>query len=169
MRYIFLLLLTLISLLSYGQITMTKEKVYGSIIYDIDSMSAEKIYNKVLAYIQATYPTPDKVLKAKIPNEMVRMEGVFGSPVAGASFISMENLDLFYSLVIEVKDNKMRITVTGMQYSFSSGHNYYHFDFVFNKDGSVKEKRAKYKQLIEETYTVLVNNIYQYVIAKSDW
>ena len=67
-----------------------------------------------------------------------------------------------------MKDNKMRITCEAMQYSnnTSLGPIKYGFDFVFNKDGSVKEKRAKYKTETLEAFTALADHIYNYVVKK---
>jgi hypothetical protein len=174
---VIVIIVLLLPALGFGQITMTKKGVSGTVIYELDSMPAEKIYNKVLAYVQTHYNTPQNAQRAQVPNEMVRMVGVMESPSVieykktGKGFkISREFFDLIYEIVVDIKPGKMRVTIEGSQYASSSaGEIRYGFEFVFNKDGSVKEKRMKYKTDTEAAYNFLAWSIYNYVTAKQDW
>ncbi len=79
MKKILLLTLTiLISNLSIGQeipqLKLTQNGV-EPIVVEVDSLSASEIYNKAQNWVQETYKNPDKVLKANIANEKIRIDG----------------------------------------------------------------------------------------------
>lgn len=79
MKNKFLLSITLfICTISYSQ-DFPKLKLTPSgvepIIVTTDSLKATDLYKKALNWVQDTYKNPDKVLKAKIENEKLRIDG----------------------------------------------------------------------------------------------
>ena len=68
----------LLSNLSIGQeIPQLKLTPNGvePIVVEVDSVSSSEIYQKAQNWVQETYKNPEKVLKANIANEKIRIDG----------------------------------------------------------------------------------------------
>jgi hypothetical protein len=71
-------------------------------------MRSVKINNKAQNWVQETYKTPDKVLKANIVNEKIRVDGfvkdAWWYKSLGVTFF----YDMEYTIEISFKDNRYR-------------------------------------------------------------
>jgi hypothetical protein len=82
------------------------------VVTNIESKTKEEEYNKTLNWIKETYKNPDLVLKMKIENEKVRIEG----SAIGLLKVRNQSSNLAYVLEISFKDNKYKFEIMSLLY-----------------------------------------------------
>lgn len=179
MRNIFLVMLAiLISNLLIGQeIPQLKLTPNGvePIVVEIDSLSASKIYNKAINWVQETYKNPDKVLKANIANEKIRIDGFANGAWWYKTLGITSNMDMEYTLEISFKDGKYRFEYIIGQFFLSSGEKaLYNYSTFFKKDGEIRKMYSDAIPSLELTMNELSQSFYNYVSGKTsnkdgDW
>lgn len=158
MKKIILTVILLISVNAFSQTEKFYFKPDGTSEYQVfetPNFKASELYQKTINWININYKNPNSVIKAKVENEMIRIDG-FGQNVFSRTFKSGSkgNYDVKYTIEFEFQDSKYRvkyihngITVDGKQVFFS-------FTDVINnipdKNGNVwtnaKEDYEKYIQ-----------------------
>ena len=76
------------------------------IVVITDSIKATELYKKTLNWVQETYKNPEKVLKAKIENEKIRIEGFTDNAWWYKYLGATQIFGMEYSLEISFKDGK---------------------------------------------------------------
>ena len=146
------------------------------IVIDIDSMSQQDVYAKTLNWVQITYANPAEVLKANIPNELIRINGYAKNVFGWKTFGVMNYYNVKYTLEIEVKESRIRLSYLPNEfYVANSGQKcLFGYDMFFteqkdNKRG--REAKAKLDNALinfEINVAVLVNNLYDYLLKSAD-
>src|SRR5690606_1935870 len=99
-----------------------------------------KIYNKAINWVQETYKNPDKVLKANITNEKIRIDGFANGAWWYKTLGITSNMDMEYTLEISFKDGKYRFEYIIGQFFLSSGEKaLYNYSTFFKKDGEIRK------------------------------
>lgn len=174
MKKVLILTLTiLLSNLSFGQeipkLELTQNGV-EPIVVEVDSMTATEIYQQALYWVQETYKNPDKVLKAKIQNEKIRIDG-FASNAWWLKTLGMKNnMDMEYVVEIEFKDGKYRFDYQiGQFYVGSSGQRaLYDYSTFYKRNGEVRKMYDDAIPSIELTMNSLSQSFYNYVTGKTE-
>lgn len=82
-------------------------------VYPADKMTAAEIYTKVINWVNETYKNPDAVIKGKVENEMVRLDGfsdkMFTRTVSSGNVI---DYGAKYTIEVQIQDGKYRIKYT---------------------------------------------------------
>jgi hypothetical protein len=81
------------------------------IIVTVDSTPVETMYKRALNWVQEYYRNPDQVLRSKIDNDKIRIEG-FNSRAFYRIFKAKTFYQSSYTLEIEFKPGKYRMTYT---------------------------------------------------------
>jgi hypothetical protein len=144
-------------------------------VVEIDSLKKEEIYKLVIEWIKVTYNTPDKVIKAKIENKNVRIEG-FADGLASHYVIFPTYYDTTYSIVISVRDGKYKFDPKWSKYTippsqYTSGSEGIAFSdsseatarFMFNEKGKVKSMYRKMPNDYEVYFNDLNISLYEYI------
>lgn len=141
------------------------------IVVQFDSMSMAVLYTKAHKWVLKTYKNPDKVLKANIPNEELRMSGY----KEGAYFfkgLGKSYCDLEYTFIIQVKDQKVRLTFTP-ENSYYQGSKAALPQGFFKKDGTLPNMYKDVKPSLEQTMNELVLSLCDFLNGKGqgkdDW
>ncbi|MBU2940851.1 DUF4468 domain-containing protein [Lacinutrix sp. C3R15] len=180
MKKVLLLTLTiLISNLSIGQeIPQLKLTPNGvkPIVVVVDNLSASEIYNKALNWVQETYKNPDKVLKANIANEKIRIDGFASEAWWFKSLGILQTIDMAYTVEISFKDGKYRFEYIIGQFYVGGGQKaqYSYNSFYKKKNGEIRKTYKDAVPSLEMTMNSLSQSFYDYVIGKStkkdnDW
>ena len=80
------------------------------IVTKVEGKSTNEIYNKTINWIKETYKNPDIVIKMRIENEKVRINGV----ASDLLFVRNISLNLDYVIEISVKDNKYKFELISL-------------------------------------------------------
>ena len=142
------------------------------VVFTADSISANDLYNKALGWINVTYKNPASVIKAKIENKMIRIEG-FEKSAFSRTFADGDKAeyDVQYTLVMEFQDGKYRVKYTHDKITVDGGQVFFKFPDVIN---NVPDRNGNgwptAKQEYEKTVNNLLTSLYAYTTKqKESW
>jgi hypothetical protein len=163
-----LLIFSLISLVTYSQdsLKITIDGV-APIVVNIEGKTASELYNKALNWVQTTYKNPESVLKSKIENESIRVDGFSSSAWFYKSMGISNYYDMEYSIEVSFKDGRYRLEfIVGQFYAKGQKvmHQPKHF---FKKDGSIAKMYSDAVPSIEQTMNKLSKTFYNYVSGET--
>lgn len=174
-----LVLAVLLTSLSFGQeIPQLKLSPNGvePIVVEIDGMSAKDMYQKAQNWVQETYKNPDKVLKASIENEKIRVAGFASSAWWWKSLGIKQTMDMEYTVEVSFKDGRYRFEYIIDQFYISGGQKalYNYTTFYRKKDGEIRKAYTDAIPSLENTMNDLSQSFYNYVSGISskldnDW
>ncbi|MCG2419995.1 DUF4468 domain-containing protein [Aequorivita sp. F47161] len=145
------------------------------IVVEVDSLTASDIYKKALNWVQETYKNPDKVLKANITDEKIRIDGFANSAFWWQSLGIKQTMDMEYTIEISFKDGKYRLEyIVGQFYVPGGQRALYTYSSFFKKSGEVRKAYDDAIPSIEQTMNELSLSLYNYVSGKTskvdkDW
>ena len=177
-KILFLTLTILISNLSIGQeipkLKLTPNGV-EPIVVEVDSLSASEIYQKAQNWVQETYKNPDKVLKANIANEKIRIDGFATNAWWYKSLGITNSYNMEYTIEISFKDGRYRFEYIIGQFFIDGGQKVlYDYRTFFKKNGEIRKSYIDAVPSLELTMNELSQSFYNYVSGKTtkkdnDW
>lgn len=128
-------------------------------MYQADKLTAAEIYTKTINWINETYKNPDAVIKGKVENEMVRIDG-FNDKMFTRTVSSGKVIDygVKYTMEIQVQDNKFRIKFIHNDFDIKM---FFPFTDVVNNiadkngnawNGSIGQYEANVQKLMDSLY-----------------
>lgn len=144
-----------------------------AVVTDVDSLTAAQLYTKTIDWVHLNYKNPNEVIKANIPNEMLRIDG-FQSGFFEMKALGSVYYDISYTVTFSFKDDRYKFefvvtdrTNKGYQLTFTERN------FFKKKDGSVR----KMYQLAHNSFNASLEGLYlshfNYVTGKGsgndDW
>lgn len=88
------------------------------VVFEVPNLKAAEIYTKTMNWINATYKNPELVVKAKIENEMIRLEGFHDAAFSRTTISgSKPTYGVHYTLLIEMQDGKYRVKYSHDKFS----------------------------------------------------
>ena len=171
MKTLFFLLL-FVSFAAYGQdlpmFELTKEGI-KPVVLEFPNKNAEELYKKSLKWVKDVYKNPSEVLKNDTPNEKIRIEG-YKQNIIHIVSIGKYYYNAIYTLEIDFKDNKTRLTLSFNKFTRTKSNSLYLSDF--HKDnGEIRKMYAPAKADLENYMNKLKSAYYNYVLSdkKDDW
>jgi hypothetical protein len=140
------------------------------VVYSIDKVTSADIYKKAINWINETYKNPDIVIKAKIENEMIRIDGYL-SPAFSRVFASGKkgDYDVSYTLEIQIQDGKYRMKYTHNKITVNGGAVYFKFaDFLNNIPDVNGNAWLGAKEQYEENVNKLMESLFVYITKPKD-
>ena len=138
------------------------------IIVNTDSIKATILYKKALNWVQETYKNPEKVLKTKIENEKLRIDGFAENAWWYKSLGMKQNYNMEYSIEISFKDGKYKFDYKIGQF-FNHGQKVlYDYTAFYKKTGEIKNAYTDAVPSLEETMNNLSLNFYNYINGRSN-
>lgn len=175
MKTLFSLIMLLVSVVSFSQDSLKiNPEGYSSIVVSVEGKSASELYNEAINWVQTTYKNPENVLKAKIENESIRVNGFSSNAWFYKNMGMKMYYDMNYTIEVSFKDGRYKLDFTVGEF-YESGkvvmHRPKHF---FKKDGSVSKMYSDAVPSIEKTMNDLSMSFYNYVSGKNqeknnDW
>lgn len=167
MKFTFLVAAIIAPFFSFAQ-EIPKLKLTPSgveaIIVSTDSLKADYLYKKSINWVQETYKNPEKVLKAKIENEKIRIDAFASNAWWYKSMGVKLNYDMEYSIEISFRDGKYKFELTVGQF-YADGQKFMaNYTNFFNKSSG--EVKGVYKDAVpslEETINNLSLSFFKYV------
>ena len=140
------------------------------VVYSTDKKTAAFIYTKSINWINETYKNPDKVIKAKIENEMIRIDGYLSSAFS-RTFASgnKADYDVAYTLEIEIQDGKFRMKFTHNEITVDGKAVHFKFVDVLNNTPDVNGNAwLGAKEQYETNVNKLMESIFSYITKPKD-
>lgn len=152
---------------------ITKEG-FSPIVVEVEGSSSSDLYNKAKEWIQTYYKNPSEVLKADIPNEMIRINGYAVDGYKMKNLGMVYGYDYEYTLEIEFKDGKYRFNYIVGDFWSLGKRVLYSYRTFFKSDNSVKKSYQLAYDSINETANTTSFSLYDYITGKSkkeksDW
>jgi hypothetical protein len=167
MKKLLFLPLLLITCFSFAQeIPKLKLTPTGveAIVVNVDSLKADYLFKKAVNWVQETYKNPDKVLKTKIENEKIRVDG-FANNAWWYKTLGMKmSYNMDYSIEVSFKDGKYRFEFVVGQFYTDGGQKFLaNYSSFFKSSGEVKGVYSEAVPSLEETMNNLSLSFYNYV------
>lgn len=170
MRKLIILLSISLTLNLYSQETFeySENGVNDYVITEVEEKSAKEIYKKTINWIKETYKNPDKVLKMKIENEKVRINGISTDLLA----VKKMNMPLDYVIEIAFKNSKYKFDLISLTTSNEYGTADYKKIPNFKTDKKLIKNFGESPQRIENYFNELNQSLKKYIFEenkKDDW
>ena len=156
------------------QFKLTQDGV-APIVQEIEGKTAADLYNSSVNWVQTTFKNPDKVLKAKIENESIRVDGYKAQAWYYTSIGIKNYYNMQYSITVSFKEGKYRMEFTIGDFTTNTGQKLtYSYPTFFKKDGSVRGTYEEAVPSLEASMNELADALYNYLSGKtqaesSDW
>ncbi|WP_031445845.1 DUF4468 domain-containing protein [Arenibacter algicola] len=163
-----------LSLFTFGQTEYPEKFEYSEngindyIVTKVEGKTANEIYSKTINWIKETYKNPDKVLKMKIENEKVRINGISSDLLV----VKKMNMPLDYVIEIAFKDGKYKFDLISLTTSNEYGTADYKKIPNFKTDKKLVKNFGESPQRIENYFNVLNESLKNYILGKEkkdDW
>jgi hypothetical protein len=147
---------------------------FEAVVVELPELSAETLFDKTEQWVQYFYKNPSEVLKAKIGNQMIRVEGFCNDCWSTKSLGITYAHDFSYVLEFGFKDGKYRFDFKVLQLSDDGTRMLYHIDTFFKKDGTPKgsyvlavdEMNQNVRRIFESHQSFVLGKTME---LKSDW
>ncbi len=184
MKKILFLLLLCFPVFSNAQFLLTPKGFISSedqtkdfVVYNFEGKSQKELFTKVLSFATSTYNSPKDVI-SKVENEMITLTGFQPDKIGFGGIIKM-TYDLNYTLVIKIKDGKIRLDAPTFDCKSFNGDKINRLTLdesngglgsevkvgIFKKTGKVSRDAAK--EGLEKFFNALAENIKASIISKS--
>ena len=172
-------LLFLASILSLNLIFSQEKFTYNEdgltpkyIVTEKEKMTKDEFYTKSLNWIKETYKNPDKVIKTKIENEKIRIEGVEMDLLCRSALGSSSCYNTTYTIELEFRDGKSKFTPTNMTYRIPAGQynsemimsiDFASGDEFYKRNGKLKNVTKSIPEQVETHLSLLYTNYLNYL------
>lgn len=161
-----LILFTSINMLSQDKkFTFLADGTSDFIVYNAQNLKASDLYNKTINWININYKNPNEVIKAKVENEMIRIEG-FGKSAFSRKFASgnKADYDVSYTMEFQFQDGKYRIKYMHDGITVDGGKVFFKITDVINniadKNGNAwTDCKSQYENFVQQQTDSLFNYI----------
>ncbi len=160
----------LICSLTFGQdlpkIILTNKGV-EPIVVIVDKMNSSELYKKALNWVQETYKNPENVIKAKIENEKIRINGYKENAWYFNYLGSKWQHDMEYTVEISFKDGKYKFDYQIGTFYENNKKLEYNYPKFYKKSGEIRNAFSEAPSGIEDAMNSLSLSFYNYIIDKN--
>lgn len=141
------------------------------IVLSFDTLKVNVLYKQTLNWIQETYKNPEKVLKANVENEKIRIDGIKMNAWFYKGMGTTIWYDVEYSFYIEFKDNKMRLSFSFGDTWTGGTKSYVDYSKLYKENGELYKMYKNTKSGMDQMMNELSISLYKYLkeVKKSDW
>jgi hypothetical protein len=133
------------------------------IVVNTDSLKANDMYKKALNWVQENYKNPDKVLKAKIENEKIRIDGYASNAWWYKSLGMKMSYNMEYTIEISFKDGKYKFEYIVGQFYADTQRFLGSYKTFYKSSGEIKSVYSDAVPSLEETMNNLSLSFYNYL------
>lgn len=170
-----LILILLISFSGFAQnFTILTKEGFEPLVVDVENKSAEEIYLKAKDWIQTYYKNPNEVLKADISNQMLKIEGYAVNGFQTKAFGIVGNMDYNYTIELEFKENKYRLTYIIHNFYSKGQMALYTYKSFIKSDGTIRKQHEFSYDTLLKNVNETSNSLFNFInstsnIKKNDW
>lgn len=169
MKKLLLMLLITASMTAQQKFEFKKEGLTDYVVTEVKG-TAPELYTKTINWVKETYKNPDEVIKMKIDNEKIRIEGF----QKNFNCISSVCADALYTIEISFKDDKYKFDAVSMEMKNSAGSftiPLEDFSIYYDKKGELKKQSVEPLNNLVNLFNGLNESLKNYIseVKKSDW
>jgi hypothetical protein len=137
------------------------------IVVVVDKLNSSDLYKKALNWVQETYKNPENVIKAKIENEKIRINGFKENAWYFYYLGSKWQHGMEYSVEISFKDGKYKFDYQiGTFYEGTKKLDYDYTKF-YKKSGEIRNNFSNAPEGVEDAMNNLSLSFYNYITDKT--
>ena len=133
-------------------------------IVDFPGKNSAEIYKSLKSWVSKTYTNPDFVTKSDIPNEYLRLNGLWNIMSKGP--LGKSALGVTYTLTFDIKDEKLRYNITNIG---GSGNFTYANCFKGNGERRKTNEVTNYLNDIEVYAEMFMRELIDSINRKENW
>lgn len=167
---LFFLLLTKLAFSQEIEFKLSKEGFTDFLVIDCKNMSQSELYKKTLDWINVTYNTPSEVIKGKIENDYIRIEGFANNVISSGTK---------YQIEISFKDEKYKFDIIKIEFISGFDGQWKEFDIInadkyVDNEGHIVRKPKVWNRVIKY-FNTLNSSLKGFVLSeqipskKKDW
>lgn len=184
MKKILLPFVLLIGFVGYSQednFIFDQKGLTDFVVTSCDGKTQSELYNKCLDWISVTYKNPSQVIKSKIENEYIRIEG-FSSDIVCYSYMGKRCSDTKYEIEISFKEGRYKFDVLSISEfnNMSKSMLWTNFEIndtaaYFDKKGEIKKSYKYIPEMMPAYFNHLNLNLKDFMMSnsipskKTDW
>ena len=135
----------------------TKDGITDYLVIQVPNKTASELYQQTINWINTYYKNPEKVIKAKIENDYIRIEG-FAPSLIVYNVLGKTRYDGLYQIEISFQDGKYKFDIISVDLLNTKSNP--HMTLVdmseyYKPDGKLKNLYKYYP----ESFTVFFNNL----------
>ena len=153
-----------------GEFKLSKEGFTDYLVIDCKNLSQSELYKKTLDWINVTYNTPSEVIKGKIENDYIRIEGFANHVISSGTK---------YQIEISFKDGKYKFDIIKIEFISNFDGQWKEFDIIntaeyVDKEGRIIRKSKVWNRVIEY-FNTLNSSLQRFILSeqipskKKDW
>ncbi|WP_395044279.1 DUF4468 domain-containing protein [Flavobacterium sp.] len=167
------ILAMMISILSFSQeakFKFTQDGLTDYVITECKDKSAGELYKKTIDWINVNYTNPNEVIKAKVENEMIRIDG-FGKSAFSRTFSdgTKADYDVTYTMEFQFQDGKYRIKYTHKGITVDNSEVFFKITDVIN---NIQDKNGNGWNNAKEQYQgfvqLQIDSLFNYITKKNN-
>lgn len=164
MKKIITIFTLLYSFLSFGQekeFTFTKSGLSDFVVTESEGKTQIELYKKCTDWVSLTYKNPKEVIKAKIENEYIRIEG-FSNDIVCYNYMGKRCSDTKYEIEISFKDGRYKFDVLSISELNNMSKSISWTNFEINNPVAIYDKKGEIKKsykYIPEMVPAYFNNL----------
>lgn len=169
MKSFFLIPLTICLFISFN-VSGQAEKIIiekGNIeplVQLVENLNADDGYKKINEWVNFTYKDADAVIGSSIENRFLRFTGIKQNFATSFGYV----YDLEYTIRIEFKDNKYRLTVDNLRSGNSGVFADFNLSDYYKKDGEPRKSYKDFTDGIEIALSDLNSSIFNYLTGVTE-
>lgn len=142
------------------------------VVYSVEKVTAADIYKKIINWVNETFKNPNEVIKAKIENEMIRIDGYLSSAF-NRTFASggKADYDITFTMEIQIQDGKFRMKYTHNVITVDGGVVHFKFTDVLQNTPDINGNAwSGAKEQYESNVSKLMESLFTYIAKpKEKW
>lgn len=160
---------------SFGQEKLILKPVgFDAIVTNVENKSAKEIYDKTKEWIQTYYKNPKEVLKADIPNELIRIDGFCTGGYQTKSLGIVYNMNYSYTIEIDIKEGKYKCNFIVRDLWADNQKCLYTYNSFYKSDGTERKVYALSIETMNKSANEIYLSLFNYItgktqLKKSDW
>lgn len=171
-----LLLITSLGFSQSTEFTFTKDGITDYLVVEVPGKTAAELYQQTISWINTYYKTPEKVIKAKIENDYIRIEG-FAQSLIVFNVIGKTRYDGLYQLEISFQEGKYKFDVISVDLLNTKSDPHMtltNMSEYYKPDGKLKNLYKYYPYSFTSYFNGVQNSLYEYLngtntAKKKDW
>lgn len=146
---------------------------FNATVISVDGLNASDLYRNSLKWVHSTYKNPDLVLKTKIENEKIRIDGHMSDAWYYSSMGIKNYYGMDYTLELSFKDGRYKIDFLINRFTDKGATAMHKLSHFYKEDGTIRKMYSDSPISLEESVNILVSSLQKYIksggVNNEDW
>jgi len=146
---------------------------FNSVIISSEELSASELYKKTIDWVGTTFKNPDLVIKSKIEDEKIRIDGHMSNAWYYSSMGNKIYYGLDYTLTISFKDGRYKVELAINRFTDKGATAMHKLSHFYKEDGTIRKMYLDSPSSLENSVNALISSLHNYInnggVKNEDW